>query len=155
MAIGKCPECSRLVSTTAETCPHCGYKLIGKSRGCSTWIAIIIGIIVVLFIIDQFNGGSSTSTRSTTKTKMWYVGGTLHKATIAEWRTATAANKLATCSDFVAKIRLDKGIAYNEQEIKVQAYELVSCIDAAIVDVEVDNWKVSEMAVTCLVLLYN
>lgn len=27
MALTKCPECNKEVSDTAETCPHCGYRL--------------------------------------------------------------------------------------------------------------------------------
>lgn len=27
MALTKCPECHKDVSDTAETCPHCGYRL--------------------------------------------------------------------------------------------------------------------------------
>ena len=27
MALVKCPECKQDVSDTAETCPHCGYRL--------------------------------------------------------------------------------------------------------------------------------
>lgn len=27
MALIKCPECNKEVSDTAETCPHCGYRL--------------------------------------------------------------------------------------------------------------------------------
>lgn len=30
MALIKCPECGREVSDTAETCPHCGYRLKEK-----------------------------------------------------------------------------------------------------------------------------
>lgn len=37
-------------------------------------------------------------------TRKWYEGGTLHKATGTEWRAADASNKLATCSDFLAKL---------------------------------------------------
>ena len=27
MALTRCPECNKKVSDTAETCPHCGYRL--------------------------------------------------------------------------------------------------------------------------------
>jgi predicted RNA-binding Zn-ribbon protein involved in translation (DUF1610 family) len=30
MALIKCPECRHEVSDTAETCPHCGYRLKEK-----------------------------------------------------------------------------------------------------------------------------
>lgn len=154
MALARCPECGMLVSQKASNCPHCGYKN-KKSGGCGSTILVIFLVIIALFIIDSVIRDNSNRTNNSYKSteKMWYEGGTLHNATIAEWRTATTANKLATCSDFVAKIRKDKGIAFDESEIKKESYDLMSCIDAAIVDVNVDNWKVSEMAATCLVLL--
>lgn len=31
MALKKCPECSKQVSDKAESCPHCGYPIAGKS----------------------------------------------------------------------------------------------------------------------------
>jgi endogenous inhibitor of DNA gyrase (YacG/DUF329 family) len=27
-----CPECKKSVSDTAETCPHCGYRLLGRAH---------------------------------------------------------------------------------------------------------------------------
>lgn len=27
-----CPECQESVSDTAETCPHCGYRLLGRAN---------------------------------------------------------------------------------------------------------------------------
>ena len=27
-----CPECKKSVSDTAETCPHCGYRLLGREH---------------------------------------------------------------------------------------------------------------------------
>ena len=27
-----CPECKKSVSETAETCPHCGYRLLGRAN---------------------------------------------------------------------------------------------------------------------------
>jgi hypothetical protein len=27
-----CPECKNSVSDTAETCPHCGYRLLGREN---------------------------------------------------------------------------------------------------------------------------
>ncbi|MHC1778464.1 MAG: zinc ribbon domain-containing protein [Lentimicrobium sp.] len=154
MALIKCPECGMLVSERASNCPHCGYKN-KKSGGCGSTILIFILVIIVVYFIDlatRDNSNRTTTPYKSTEQK-WYEGGTLHKATIAEWRTATTTNKLATCSDFVAKIRQDKGIAFDESEIKKESYDLMNCIDAAIIDVDVDNWKVSEMAATCLVLL--
>lgn len=32
MALTKCPECGKEVSTLASTCPHCGYPLKGNGQ---------------------------------------------------------------------------------------------------------------------------
>lgn len=32
MALIKCPECHHEVSDTAETCPHCGYRLMHQMQ---------------------------------------------------------------------------------------------------------------------------
>ena len=65
MALIHCPECDREISTTAESCPSCGYVLVKnelpkirrtellkvkKNPGAGV-LCIVIGIIVVLFSI--------------------------------------------------------------------------------------------------------
>src|SRR4051812_16961166 len=35
---------------------------------------------------------------------LWYEGGTLQKATVADWKSATPANQLATSGDFIASL---------------------------------------------------
>lgn len=32
MALIKCPECKKNISTTVDTCPHCGYKLSAEDK---------------------------------------------------------------------------------------------------------------------------
>ena len=73
MALVKCPECKKEVSDTAETCPHCGYRLKKPiSRPTTTYYSnrasniverdhdmkhiggIISGIIVIIFGIVLF-----------------------------------------------------------------------------------------------------
>jgi hypothetical protein len=78
----------------------------------------------------------------------WYEGGTLHRAKVAEWKDATARNKLATCADFIAKMRnsLDLPIT-TVDSIKPYAQELVDFIDAATDGVdEMDEESVASMA---------
>ncbi len=33
MALMRCPECDRSVSTAAAACPGCGYPIAGRERG--------------------------------------------------------------------------------------------------------------------------
>lgn len=68
----------------------------------------------------------------------WYEGGTLHDATAADWKKATAANKLATCGDFLAKLWLSKSLSPTIQaqvnevdDLKTYAGGLVGALDKA------------------------
>ena len=93
MALMKCPECGNDVSTSAETCPHCGYRLKPSShttyysnraskiierehtmRFVGGVIASIIGIIIsfVLFIL-----AGSELARSYHEIKLTYIFGGL------------------------------------------------------------------------------
>ena len=61
MALIKCKECGKEVSSEAETCPHCGARIASKSMGCGS----IVGIVIVVGIIALiFSGGSSNDTGS-------------------------------------------------------------------------------------------
>jgi hypothetical protein len=64
-----------------------------------------------------------------TVTSPWYVGGTLHDVTIAEWRSATPANRLATSADFVAQLaKVREHRALPEAELIERATGLEICV---------------------------
>lgn len=70
--------------------------------------------------------------------RSWYQGGTLHSKSALEWQTAWAADKLATCADFVTKMwtngNLKPSIANNistVDDVRPYAEELVDFLDAA------------------------
>lgn len=48
MALGKCRECSKEVSSEAKSCPHCGVaKPIRKKVGVLGWLAVVlVGLVV-------------------------------------------------------------------------------------------------------------
>lgn len=50
MALKKCKECGKEVSTQADTCPHCGAR-VKTQIGCLGSAAIIFGVIMLLGII--------------------------------------------------------------------------------------------------------
>ncbi|MFZ3088021.1 MAG: zinc-ribbon domain-containing protein [Methylotenera sp.] len=66
MALSKCKECGKEVSSKAEACPHCGapIKKQQKQYGCGT--LILLGIIVMV-LISVFSS-NDTSTSSVPKT---------------------------------------------------------------------------------------
>lgn len=46
MALMKCPECNKQVSSKSETCPHCGYRL--EKRNFFLWL---IGILALIWLV--------------------------------------------------------------------------------------------------------
>jgi len=85
--------------------------------------------------------------------KAWYSGGTLHSATMAEWRTATYRNRLATSADFVCKMYQTEGKRVPPiSEIKPLAVVLEREVSAACVK-DADSMKVTEVISALLVYM--
>lgn len=61
MAMIKCKECGSDISSKAESCPKCGFKLKAQPAGCATafinLVSAIIGILVFIWIIGSFSSG--------------------------------------------------------------------------------------------------
>lgn len=86
----------------------------------------------------------------------WYSGGTLHSASIEQWKNATEDNKLATCADFVARLKEIKGDTYtNLDQMKRDATEMKDCINEAVKGDESIYTSISEISAVCYVLLGN
>lgn len=66
--------------------------------------------------------------------KEWYEGGSLHEATIAQWKRASQQNKLATCADWLAALWMRGNLNLNVSSIndmRTYANALVEYIDEA------------------------
>jgi hypothetical protein len=65
----------------------------------------------------------------------WYEGGTLHSATVGEWKAATRHNKVATAADWWCSAFVGFGAARPEQidveGLRPYAEELADAVDAA------------------------
>ena len=84
--------------------------------------------------------------------KRWFEGGTLHKARVTEWTSASQENKMATCADMLVAIRQANGFTYGHtNEVKKDAEKLVKCIDDKVKAGVADTTKVSALAVECVV----
>ena len=80
----------------------------------------------------------------------WYEGGTLHRGMVAQWRSATPRNRLATSADFAAAILKPGSL----EEIREPARAMMACITAATDSDSVpQNMAVSEIGASCGVLL--
>ncbi len=85
----------------------------------------------------------------------WYEGGTLHKADIATWKSASSVNKLATAADWTLispAVKEKVQSSGNMDTNKPFAQELVTCIDTATNDVEISG-GVTDIAASCMVLM--
>ena len=65
MALTKCKECKKEVSTKAEACPHCGARLKEKS-GCLSYIFVGTFLFLVLGVL--FNNGTEKVPKTTKQT---------------------------------------------------------------------------------------
>jgi len=113
-----------------------------------TQVLLIIAAVFVIILI--YNNGCDKNDNSSKSKKVtkdeWYVGGTLHKAKISEWKNATEKNKLATCADFMVNINN----TLSAVELKRTATELKNCINEATRGVDDFNeMTVAEFVVLC------
>lgn len=92
---------------------------------------------------------------STVQAKSWYEGGTLHKATVKQFRAAQYENARATAADWLAATISDKEISkLNELNWKHASENLVVCIVKATDGVEaIQNNSVTDVAIMCMAQL--
>lgn len=69
MALHKCKECSRELSSKADVCPNCGAPQKSKQYGCGTLILILfVGFIIITLFIGSKNESTTASTPSAPST---------------------------------------------------------------------------------------
>jgi hypothetical protein len=81
-------------------------------------------------------------------TKAWYEGGTLHQATVAQWKAGSNANRLATASDWVT---VTTGWDTLE-EAREKSEDLKTCVTEAAME-SPEETKANELAAACAVLM--
>jgi hypothetical protein len=67
MALIKCKECGADISSKAESCPQCGFRLKKKSGGCVVGlfkaVGGLVGGVIALVVVTSFMMGSETTTQ--------------------------------------------------------------------------------------------
>jgi hypothetical protein len=143
--------------------------------GCGLTVVLPFAFLAILVCFGAFNAALQRNQKATSQAnddsisgKKWYEGGTLHKKSALDWQTANYEDKLATCSDFIAKMWDRKSFTdvmqnsiMGVQDFKPYATQLVACIDAAtkrLPDVNENrtvyaNQAVSDMSVLCMVTM--
>ena len=175
MSTVKCLKCGQKINASVSFCPKCG-----KERKPTTPVEAKVALIALLSIlvlvavitilqpdapssrISQPTNPQVNSTGSSSTESNWWSGGTLHSATGYGWRSATYANRLATCGDIMCYLwqedmlssRLSRNIDGME-DLRIYADSLVAALDIVFErvpgDEETDSFvasqKVSDMAV--------
>jgi|GEM_PF-1678946 len=108
---------------------------------------IIASVIGTLFLVSCGGNSSNSNTQTQVKVEKWYEGGSLHKAKMSEWKSASNKNKLATCGDFMATV--DNTVSMDE--LKVRAENLKTCIDESTKGLDnMNNESVTSIASLCI-----
>ena len=139
-----------MVAASAPTCPNCGVRKPGR-QGVSAGVGcliIVVALAIISGIISMFDSTSSDLRQEPVQSRAWYSGGTLHRATVADWRAASDRNRLATAADFATTILQPNSV----EEIAGPAREMESCITLA-VDSAPGTMRVSEIGAVCAVLM--
>ncbi len=151
-----CTNCGKEVPAQAEFCIECGTRIQtaspvpSKKRSGWNWaLGILVALVVLGGLLPEPDEPKATKPETSTEEQSklaglkWYEGGTLHQKTVAEWQAASNRDRLATSSDFVAKIRKFDSLA----DMLVAAHVMQTCITIA--DEGVQHLKVSEIAASC------
>lgn len=121
-----------------------------------------IASCVMFIIFANITGMEKTSHKKNPtiteakRIKEWYQNGSLHRSSVAEWKSATYENKLATASDWAinsSKIKEKVMKSGSMDTLKPFAAELVTCVNNAASGQGYGNTKTIELAATCMVLM--
>ena len=83
----------------------------------------------------------------------WYIGGTLAKATLGQWASASGANRLASAADAVTFLNQRQGKRIHPRDTRLQSAQLVICIGEVAVDPALRPMKVSDVTYACMVAM--
>jgi len=56
MSLIDCPECSKSISSTAESCPSCGYQLTKRSSGDNSTRKVVLIVAICLGVFGAIVG---------------------------------------------------------------------------------------------------
>ena len=90
------------------------------------------------------------------ESEYWYQGGTLHKATTAQWREATRANKMATASDWLAATKWEGKLnsPRDFRRLKAKSAILVAALDNASIGDKDGKMQIASLA-AMIILIAN
>ena len=96
------------------------------------WISCFIFTGIAFWILPRPDNSKNTTKVETPIQKedpnAWLQGATLHNCTNAEWKAATQANKVATCSDWIAASLKSDGVTPEmfKKAVSLEQYKIMS-----------------------------
>lgn len=113
------------------------------------WHYAVMGILAVAAVASFLKGAGEPAPMK------WYEGGTLHDQTMMEWRKGTAADRLATASDWTATyIGFEKLTDLGGFPVlRKLSVEVVACLDATGAEPEIDRSNAATIAVMCMTMM--
>ena len=122
-----------------------------------TILSVAVLCIFILLAVGSVNTDSSSSSySSSSSSSKWYEGGTLHRATMREWSSASYENQLATAADMVMVSLKRDGVNVRsvsfEKELRPKAVKLIIQMDIANRGGVADDRRVSEVAASILTI---
>lgn len=158
----ECPAANAL--TLNGKLYYCSQKCYDKGtggdiklnfKGLLTVCLAVGGLLLFWKCVMDFSGAPSSPAASqvTSENHEWYEGGTLHNASDSDWLGASDANRLATASDFVAKLKDKFGLANatSMDQFRGPAEQMNACLTEAAK--ARSGRSVSELASVCVLML--
>ena len=139
-------------TTEPQGQPEEKKDVLNSNAGCGGCLMFGLACFVILIIVIKCMPQQTRAPEEAPPAveKKWNEGGSLHKATAEQWLAATAENRLATASDFVAATKSRFNFK-NMTELQAYSIQMEACISKA-APAE-PSQPVSGLAVTCALLL--
>jgi hypothetical protein len=124
---------------------------INKANAIVFVSVIVVSILFFVFLFSN-DPDNNEPRQHGYATDAWFKGGNLHTATVAQWKSATYKNKLATAGDYLARTLWDNSLNSTSdfEKIKIKADQLVRGIDYVVRAQGTDDIKINEIAGTII-----
>lgn len=133
---------------------HSGAALDYQHQDNHAMVHFLIFSVLILLAACGKSDQPQATTSPPPPNMQWYQGGTLHNATIAEWKIATQENRLATSADMIAATLKSEGKQISTiNELFTLASALERCVGEAGDSEQANSQKVAGLAAGCSILM--
>ena len=134
-------------------------RLPGRLPAVGLWIASLFLLGIGGALAPESDSADEQQLEPAFGVPEWVSGGTLHDASLDQWGEAAASDRLATAADFVVGLKSESEIAAmvaagnDMAALRVDAAELVACVDEVVAGGADLRPGVRETAALCVVLM--